>query len=94
MWQKCAPDFKLRFLPVDRMVLCRPRKRKNNPEGLSLLSGMAEDHFYVTNMERIEAIGTERDLAGMPVMELPLEVYSAPSGSGFWQRGHVLIWVP
>jgi hypothetical protein len=44
---------------------------KNNPEGRSLLRGAYRAWYMKKNIENLEAIGIERDLAGLPVMEVP-----------------------
>jgi len=43
-------------------------KTRNNPKGKSLFRNAYRDWYYRTNIEKIEAIGIERDLTGMPVL--------------------------
>ena len=58
-------------IPIERMVVYRFRRNRGNPEGESLLRPAWPAWFYLKNIQQIEAIGIERDLAGLPVMTLP-----------------------
>ena len=62
------------FLPIEKCLLFRTSTRKNNPEGKSLLRGAYKSWYYKTHVEKYEAIGIERDLAGLPKVLAPLEV--------------------
>jgi len=44
---------------------------KNNPEGKSILRNAYRDWYYKTNIERLESIGIERDLTGLPIITPP-----------------------
>lgn len=65
------------FLPLDKCVLFTTRKYKNNPEGRSIYRNAVVDYYYYKRICQIEAIGIERDLAGMPVMQVPLALLNA-----------------
>ena len=69
--QMGAPVYKPVTIPIDKMVLYRTRVEKNNPEGRSILRTAWVPYYYVKNIMQIEAIGIERDLAGLPVITLP-----------------------
>lgn len=43
-------------------------KTRNNPLGKSLFRNAYRDWYYRTNIEKIEAVGIERDLTGLPVL--------------------------
>jgi hypothetical protein len=43
-------------------------KTANRPQGRSILRNAYRDWYYRTNIEKIEAIGIERDLTGLPVL--------------------------
>lgn len=62
------------FIPIEKALLLRTRSRKGNPEGKSLLRPAVRDWFFLKRFQEIEAIGIERDLAGMPIMEVPREL--------------------
>lgn len=62
------------FIPVDKMLLFRTEIFKGNPEGRSLLRPAVIPYWYVKRIQEFEAIGIERNLAGMPIMEVPKEI--------------------
>lgn len=74
MEQIAPPDYKMRFIPIEKALLFRTKSNKNNPEGRSILRNVYRSWYFKKNIEEIEAIGIERDLAGLPVMWLPPEV--------------------
>lgn len=61
-------------IPILKAILFRTRSRKGNPEGKSLLRPAVRSWFFLKRIQEIEAIGIERDLAGMPLMEVPREL--------------------
>ena len=65
------------FLPIEKCMLFRTTSHKNSPEGRSILRNAYKSYFMASKMELLEAIGAERDLAGMPVMWVPPEILSA-----------------
>lgn len=71
MWQLAPPNYILTFIPIDKSLLFRTKSRKGNPEGFSILRNAYSAWYYKTNIQRIEAIGIERDLAGLPVAWVP-----------------------
>lgn len=81
MWQKPpegAGAGKSVLLPIEKAVLFRTTARKNNPEGRSALRNAYRSWHYKTNIEEIEAIGIDRDLAGIPAIGVPAEVLTDP----------------
>lgn len=62
------------FVPIEKALLFRTETTKGNPEGRSLLRPSVRDYHMLTRIQEIEAVGIERDLAGMPVMEVPREL--------------------
>ncbi|MFO0271387.1 MAG: hypothetical protein ACK53W_12735, partial [Gemmatimonadota bacterium] len=52
-------------------LLFRTTSRKNNPEGRSILRNAYRPWFLLKNIQDIEAVGIERDLAGLPVVSIP-----------------------
>ena len=46
-------------------------KTQSNPRGKSLFRNAYRDWYYKTNIEKIEAIGIERDLTGLAVLQAP-----------------------
>lgn len=61
------------YIPRERMLLFRTQAVSNNPEGKSLLRNAYRSFYFKERLEAIEAIGAERDLAGLPVIRIPSE---------------------
>ncbi|MGE0289052.1 MAG: hypothetical protein AB7I42_22995 [Bradyrhizobium sp.] len=80
MWQRPAPSYQRIFIPIEKALLFRAGDHKGSPEGRSLLRNCVMPWKFIKRLQEIEAIGIERDLAGMPTMGVPPEVLSATSG--------------
>ena len=74
MEQLSPPDYRATFIPMEKSILFRTESNKNNPEGRSILRNAYRSWYMKKNIEEIEAIGIERDLAGFPIMWLPEEI--------------------
>ena len=72
--QQAPPSYREARLPLRDTLHFRVRGRNGSPEGLSVLRTAYEAYYYLKNIMRIEAIGIERDLAGLPVVWVPIEV--------------------
>jgi len=66
----------LHRIPIEKALLFRTTTNRNNPEGYSLLRNAYRPWFYKRRIEEIEAIGIERDLAGLPMAYVPPEYLS------------------
>jgi excisionase family DNA binding protein len=75
--QAAAPDYRRRPIPIEKVLLFRPKIAKNNPEGRSILRSAYRSYYYWKRILEIEGIGIERDLAGMPVMGIPAACFLA-----------------
>lgn len=62
------------MIPIGKAVLYRTRPEKDNPEGNSILRPGWRSYYMAKRLEEIEAIGIERDMAGLPVIQAPPEV--------------------
>lgn len=71
MIQRCAPTYKLIEIPIEKLLLFTVGQRKGNPEGTSLLRRAYTSHQRKKGIEGIEAVGIERDLAGLPMAWVP-----------------------
>ena len=69
------------MIPIEKMLLFRTTEEKNNPEGRSILRNAYEAWRFKREIARIEAIGIERDLAGLPVAYVPPEIMSEDATS-------------
>lgn len=81
MIQLGPPDYKMRVLPIERSLLFRYGQHKGNPEGRSILRNAYQSWHYLKRIQEFEAIGVERDLAGLPVVKVPAEWLRAPKNS-------------
>lgn len=72
-------------IPYSRMLLFRTTAHKNNPEGRSILRSAYRSWYMKRKLENLEAIGAERDLAGLPVIYC-----DAASLSGILPSGRTL----
>lgn len=77
MVQRSAYDSQARIIPIEKSLLFRTTSRKGSPEGYSVLRNAFVPWYYKTHIQRVEAIGIERDLAGYPVMKIPAEIITA-----------------
>lgn len=71
MIQNPPPDYLLRFVPREKSLHFRTSIFKDNPEGRSILRSAYRSWWFIKNIQQIEAIGIERDLAGLPVLQPP-----------------------
>jgi|SRR6185295_14162382 len=71
VYQQAAPDYKERRIPIDKMLLFRPKVAKNNPEGRSVLRSAYRSYFFWKQALISEGIGMQRNLEGFPVMGIP-----------------------
>lgn len=75
MEQRPAPTFDLLTIPLAKAIHVRSESRKDNPEGVSILRNCYRPWYFKKHMEQIEAIGIERDLAGLPVLWCPANFF-------------------
>ncbi len=66
-------------IPAWKSVHMAWMPQKRNPEGRSLLRSVYRPWYFRKNLETIEGIGIERDLAGLPVITLPYGYTKADS---------------
>jgi hypothetical protein len=73
MVQQPPPEYNLRTIPIEKALLFRTGTHKNNPEGRSILRVAYRTWYIKKRIETYEAIGVERELAGYPVVYVPVE---------------------
>lgn len=71
MWQRAETMTNSVLIPIEKALLFRTMSRKNNPEGVSILRTAYDSWYKLVNIQNIEAIGIERELAGLPVIRIP-----------------------
>lgn len=64
-------------IPIEKALLFRTTSARNNPEGRSVLRNAYRPWRFKKTIEEIEAIGIERDLAGLPVAYVPPSMLSS-----------------
>jgi len=72
----------MHYIPMQKAMLFRTNEFKGNPEGVSILRKAYSSWFYKKRIQEIEAIGIERDLAGLPVVYAPQEWFSSGADAG------------
>lgn len=70
MWQSVDGQMPV-LIPIEKSLLFRTTTKRGNPEGKSVLRGAYRPYYFKKNLENIEGIGVERDLAGLPVAYMP-----------------------
>lgn len=79
--QMAPPYYKMTVIPIEKSLLFRTGQHKGNPEGYSMLRNAYRSYFFKKRMEEFEAIGVERDLAGLPVAKVPSHYMNAKKES-------------
>lgn len=64
-------------IPMEKALLFRTTSARNSPEGRSILRNAYRPWRFKKTIEEIEAIGIERDLAGLPVAYVPPSMLSS-----------------
>lgn len=60
-------------IPIEALLLFRTNSANGRPEGKSILRTSYTSWYYKKRIMDITAIGVERDLAGLPMAEMPAE---------------------
>lgn len=71
----------IKAIPIEKALLFRVKNDKNNPEGRSLLRNAYRSWYFKHRIEEIEAVGIERDLAGLPIAYIPPEYLSSTASA-------------
>lgn len=75
MTQQPPPSFEMLTIPLSKALLFRTESSKDNPEGRSILRTAYRSWYFKRRIQEIEAIGIERDLAGLPVIYVPEDIH-------------------
>jgi len=81
MVQRDPTTGRLNVIPIEKALLFRTTSARGNPEGRSILRSSFKAWYYKRRIEEFEAVGVERDLAGLPVAYVPAEWLSATATS-------------
>jgi len=74
------------YIPVNKSLYYRTTSLNGDPSGRSILRNAYTSYEYLNNLQAIEAIAVERELAGIPVARIPAEYLSndaSPAQAGF-----------
>lgn len=74
LWQEPPNGGGVRYIPMAKALLFRPRPSKGSPEGRSVLRNAYRSWFFLKNIQEIEAIAIERELNGLPVVYVPASI--------------------
>lgn len=74
MKQLAPPTWVETTIPIEKSLLFRTTAYKGNPEGRSILRNAYLAYYLKRRIQDFEAIGIERDLAGMPIVKVPPEI--------------------
>ena len=81
MVQLAPPRYQTVVIPRDRSLLFRFGAPKGSPEGRSMLRNAYRPWFFKKRLEEIEAVGIERDLAGLPMVKIPAEMLKSTASA-------------
>ena len=76
-----SASINIKAIPIEKGLLFRVKNDKNNPEGRSLLRNAYRSWYFKHRIEEIEAVGIERDLAGLPIAYIPPEYLSSTASA-------------
>lgn len=71
VWQYPPNYGTQRLIPRWKFLLFRVNGKKDNPESTSILRHAYRSWYFKKRIEEFEAVGIERDLAGLPIAKLP-----------------------
>ena len=74
------------YIPTNKSLYYRTTTINGDPSGRSILRNAYTSYEYLNNLQSIEAIAVERELAGIPVARIPAEYLSGDASaaqSGF-----------
>lgn len=74
-------------IPVNKSLYYRTTSLNGDPSGRSILRNAYTSYEYLNNLQAIEAIAVERELAGIPVARIPAEYLSGDASQA--QAGFV-----
>ena len=77
------------YIPTNKSLYYRTTSLNGDPSGRSILRNAYTSYEYLNNLQAIEAIAVERELAGIPVARIPSEYLSgdaSPAQAGFVQN--------
>lgn len=74
------------IVPMSRCLHFRTTAEIDNPEGASILRTAYRPYYFLKRLQEIEGVGTERDLAGYPVLRVPAEILKGDTAESLRAR--------
>lgn len=90
MIQLGPPDYKEHLIPIEKALHFRTKLNKNNPEGVSALRPAYRPWFFLKRVEEYEAVGIERDLAGLPRLRVPASMLDTKASAD--EKAALVLW--
>jgi hypothetical protein len=81
LWQWPPAGGSQILIPIEKALLFRTTSRKGSPEGVSILRSAYRPWYFLKTIEELEAIGIERELAGLPVVSIPSKYFSSDASA-------------
>ena len=81
MYQEGSQFGNKHYIPVNKSLYYRTTNINGDPAGRSILRNAYTSYEYLNNLQAIEAIAVERELAGIPVARIPSEYLSSDATS-------------
>ena len=69
------------YIPLNKSLYYRTTSINGDPSGRSILRNAYTSYEYLNNIQSIEAIAVERELAGIPVARIPAEYLSGDASA-------------
>jgi len=85
MYQEGSYGNQKHYIPSRKSLYYRTTSINNDPAGRPIIRNAYTSYEYLNNLQAIEAIAVERELAGIPVARIPAEYLSADATAA--QRG-------
>jgi len=81
MYQEGSYGNQKHYIPSRKSLYYRTTSINNDPAGRPIIRNAYTSYEYLNNLQAIEAIAVERELAGIPVARIPAEYLSADATS-------------
>lgn len=90
-WEQNLTNGGLAVIPMEKLVLFRTAARGGNPDGFSMLKRVYTPWYHKMQIQVIEGVGLERDLAGLLVVMLPDSVLKGTTAEdvrelAYWKK--------
>ena len=81
LYQEGSQFGKSHYIPTNKSLYYKTTAINGDPSGRSILRNAYTSYEYLNNLQAIEAIAVERELAGIPVARIPSEYLSSDASS-------------